>query len=644
MSQDGPASYRFGPFLVDRTGYRVLRGETAVDLTPKLIDVLLCLLDRAGALVTKEALLDAVWPGANVTENALAQAVSELRQALGDHAARPRFIKTVARRGYRFIASVEPVPAAPPRAQPPAPASQTIEDARAIAVMDFTNVTGDADAAWLAAGIAETVAGDLRALGHFRVVDRRLVMEAARRTNGSVHDVAAELRVPLVVLGSYQRHGDELRITGRIVNVESGDVVADAKVDGPLGKIFELQDQIAAQFAREAGVPISHDGGSAGSRDTASLEAFRAFTEGLLQFETLDISRLPGAIECFERAIAIDARYALAHTGLATAELAQYETTRSDNVPDAELLERAIGHARHAVALDECLAEAHATLSLVLVSAWETAEAVAAARRAVSLEPGNWRHLFRLGHALWGEQRLRAAREMLALYPDFAFAHFQMAMVHVARGHLAEAEEVLRQGAAVQDRQIGRGERYPALGLHWLLGLVRLAQDDVEEAAGELEREREMAEPHRLYGREFAMNALHARGACLLRLGRTHEAIESFREALSLYPDHARTHIGLALVHRARASEPESDAALARARDAAATLMAARPIEAAVVRSQIAAAEGDHDAAVAELCAMLDQAPTGFAGWTIPVEPLLRQLVDTKAFRAVQQRLAGRAR
>jgi len=103
------ASYRFGTFLIDRAGYRALRGSEPVDLTPQLLDLLLHLLDRAGTLVTKEQLLDALWPGANVTENALAQAVSELRDALGDDAGSPRFIKTIARRGYWFIAPVEVV-------------------------------------------------------------------------------------------------------------------------------------------------------------------------------------------------------------------------------------------------------------------------------------------------------------------------------------------------------------------------------------------------------------------------------------------------------------------------------------------------------------------------------------------------------
>src|SRR4029079_8623570 len=118
---------------------------------------------------TKEQLLDALWPDANVTDNALAQAVSELRQALEDDAANPTYIKTVARRGYRFIAPVEQPPSVA-GAAPKTRAADTDLGAgddddgseRAIAVMDFTNVSGDPDTSWLSAGIAETVTGDLR--------------------------------------------------------------------------------------------------------------------------------------------------------------------------------------------------------------------------------------------------------------------------------------------------------------------------------------------------------------------------------------------------------------------------------------------------------------------------------------------------
>src|SRR5262249_24886627 len=230
----------FGPFTADRVGYQVLRDGKPLDLTPKLLDLLFHLLDHPATLVTKEELLDALWSDANVTENALAQAMSELRDALGDEASSPTFIKTVARRGYRFIAPVTRVDdagkgatAAPHDAEEP-----DADDARTIAVMDFVNVTGDADSAWLGTGIAETVTGDLPALGHFRVIDRRRVTEAARRTSGSLDDVSANLGAQLAVVGSFQRLGDRIRITARVVDVVGGEAVADAKVDGPLDGIF----------------------------------------------------------------------------------------------------------------------------------------------------------------------------------------------------------------------------------------------------------------------------------------------------------------------------------------------------------------------------------------------------------------------
>jgi DNA-binding winged helix-turn-helix (wHTH) protein len=640
-----PTAYRFGPFVVDRAAYRVLRDGQPLDVTPKLLDLLLLLLDNAGQLVTKEALLDALWPEANVTDNALTQAVSELRQALGDEAGDPRFIKTIARRGYRFIAAAEPVAATiaaeyaehaetAANAERPGVAHAASPDERSIAVLDFTNVTGDSESAWLSAGIAETVSGDLRALGQFRVVDRWRVTEASRRTGGFLHDVAAALRVRLAVVGSFQRNGDRVRITARVVDLAGGEAIADAKVDGLLDDIFEVQDQVAAQLARDLGMTAA-GAVPARSRETASLEAYRAVMEGWLRIETLDVRELPRAIADFERGVAIDPRYALGWTGLATAELASYESTRSDNEPSQELLHRAIAHGRQAVQLDDSLAEAHGSLALILVSAWETADAIRAARRAVGLEPGNWRHLFRLGHATWGGERLRAGAATLALYPDFAFAYFQSAMVHVARGHLTDAEGVLRHGAAIQDRQIGRGERYPALGLHWLLGLVRLAQDDIDDALVEFERERGLAQPHRLYGREYAMHAALGRGAALLRAGRRDEAVTSFRDALGLYPDHPLAHLGLAIA---------GDEGFGRVDRALTVMDRTKPIEAALVRAQSLAAQGQGPAAADLLADAIKNAPPGFAGWSLPVEPFILQATDRTVLTPVLSLLADRAR
>jgi DNA-binding winged helix-turn-helix (wHTH) protein len=500
----GPST-RFGPFLIDRVGYRVLRGGQPVDLTPKLLDLLIHLVDHAGTLVTKEALLDSLWPGANVTDNALAQAVSELRLALGDNAKSPRYIRTIARRGYRFVAEVEAVDAARPAG----------------------------------AGLAATPAS--------------------------------------------------------------------------------------------------------GARDTASLEAYRAFTEGSLRLETLDIREMPAAIRDFERAVAADPRYAPAHAGLASAELVLFETTRAGNEPAAERLARAIEHARGAVALDDSHAEAHATLALVLVSASEMPEAAAEARRAVSIDPANWRHLFRLCYATWGEERLRAASRMLDAFPDFAFAHFQIAMVHVARGRLTDAETVLRQGAAVQDRQIGRGGRFPALGLHWLLGLVRLTLDDVDEALAEFDREEALAEPHRLYGREYAMSARYGRAWACLKAKRVRDAIVWFERSLELYPQHAQSELGLSIAHGLAGSVKEAGAARTRAEQALMVLRRSRPLEAATVQAELLLADGRLSEAAAALDTLVRDAPPGFACWMLPVEPLLMQLAVSQSFTAAFQRLASRA-
>ncbi len=633
----GP-SYKFGPFRFDRVAYRLSRGADSVDLTPKLLDLLLFLLERPGELVTKEELLDGLWADANVTENALAQAVSELRQMLGDDPGAAQYIKTISRRGYRFVAAVEldhQVEAPPPPRAEPQPVAATLpdrpeHDANTIAVMDFMNVSRDASVAWLASGIAETVTGDLHALAQFKVVDRWRVMEAARRTDGSLQQVAADLRARLALVGSYQLNGDRIRITARIVDVVSGEALADAKVDGPLTGIFDLQDQIVIDLSRELGAPVRPKAAArAGARETRSLEAYRAFTEGSLRLESLDITEMPRAVADFERAVSLDRHYTLAFSGLASAEFIIFETTRSENAPDRASLDRAIEHARHAVRLDENMAEAHATLALLLVNASKTPEAVGSARRAVALEPSNWRHLFRLGYSSWGDTRLRAIEATLALHPDFAFAYFQVAMVYVARNQLQQAEAVLRQGAAVQDRQIQRRERFPALGLHWLLGLVRLAQDDVEEALAEFDREARLADPRRLYGREYAMNAWHARGLALLRASRGDEARAALKRALDLYPNHAQSLIAIGDFQKAEA--------------AMAILKTHRPIEFAIANAQLLAMRRHAKEAIRGLERLAGEAPPGFAGWTIPIEPLLKPLAEHNALGPVLELLARRA-
>ncbi len=319
-----PVSYRFGPFTVDGSSYRLLREGTIVPLSPKIIDLLLYLAPRQSALVTKDELFAALWPDVAVTDNALTQAVSELRQALGDDPSNPTYIQTVARRGYRFIAPVEAIlpvhdrPDEPLRQEPPA------IRAPVTAVMDFSNVSNDMSLDWLSSGIAETVTNDLRAAASLRTIDRVRVVEAVRRVGANMSALHSDLQVDLVVVGSFQRAGTRLRITARVIDAASGEAVADAKADGLLEEVFELQDRIVAQFGEALGTARSHGGSRTTSRETSSLEAYQAFTEGRVRLESLEAALVPGALADFERAVALDSRYAQAHVGLANARFWQY--------------------------------------------------------------------------------------------------------------------------------------------------------------------------------------------------------------------------------------------------------------------------------------------------------------------------------
>jgi DNA-binding winged helix-turn-helix (wHTH) protein/tetratricopeptide (TPR) repeat protein len=640
--------YRFGDFTLDPASFRLLDKGALVPLSPKIIDLLLYLVARPSVLVSKEELFKALWPDVAVTDNALTQAVSELRQALGDDASSPAYVQTVSRRGYRFIAAVHHGDVQPARvaAAPTVTtgAKETQPVLPTIAVLDFANVSGDREMAWLSSGIAETVTNDLRALSTHRVIDRVRVVEAVRRAGPDLSTLRAELHLDRAVVGSFQRAGDRLRITARIVDADSGETQAEAKADGPLDRVFDLQDRIVLQFSDALGMGRPGASGRRSVGDTSSLAAYHAFTEGRVKLEALDPTLVASAIADFERAMELDPRYASAHVGLANARFWQYETSRARNQPDAALLAKAIDHVRRAIELERDLAEAHATLSFLLMSARRAPEALSAARRAVALEPSYWGNQFRLAHAAWGSERLHALARVMDLYPDFPFVHFEEAMVHLARGEVDRAEPVLREGTIVQDRQADLKQRYPAKGLHWLLGLVRLARGDAAEALSEFHRE-VASGSGQLYAPEFAMNAHDGAGFANLRIGDAGAAAAQFRSALALFPEHARSLVGLGAALASSGDTAGAESAFARAETCIASLRrGGRGSEATLAEALHHAARSDEDAALHALHELFDRADLPFTGWTIPVEPLLEKVRQLRGYARIAEQLVERAR
>ena len=342
----------------------------------------------------------------------------------------------------------------------------------------------------------------------------------------------------------------DLRITARAIDAATGEAVAHAKADGALADVFRLQDTIVTQLLAALQVPVTVAAAARiGVRETSSLEAYRALTEGRLKLETLNAADVPAAIDDFDRAIALDPHYALAYVGLAHAHFWLYEASRWRNRPDAGALAAAIGHARRAIELDNEVGEAHAALAFFLASAGQCVEAREAGRMAVALEPNDWRHRFRLGVAAWGEERLQCLDEVVAVYPAFAYAYFGTAMVHIARNDLQSADDVLMQGIAARRRGAGRPHRFPASGLHWLLGLLRLSYGAIDAAESQFELELASAGSE-LYATEFAMDAYDGLGFARLAAQDGTGAASMFAKALAISPDHARSLVGLATACR----------------------------------------------------------------------------------------------
>jgi tetratricopeptide (TPR) repeat protein len=367
----------------------------------------------------------------------------------------------------------------------------------------------------------------------------------------------------------------------------------------------------------------------------ALLAPHRALVDGRGALETLEATRIARARALFEEVLADDPDQAMCHVGLANARVLAFEGTRTDAEPDTASLDAAVRHAREACRLAAGNAEAWATLGFVLERSGARTDAVAALRRAVALEPDNWRHYVRLAYGTWGEERLRAARRALELFPGCPMAHWLAASVYIARSALAQAEHEVDVAIAATDGDNGPG-RFATIALHWLKGLLCLARGADDEALAAFETELTLESRGHVYAREVAANTWYAIGACRRRRGELDAARQAFGEALTRLPRHALAAVGLELSggqhHHRNFFESGGDQPQAQE----------LPIEFTIARAALLVAQGNPSGAAALVGAALAAAPPGNAGWTLPIEPLLSvgdaAEVWAKAVLCVRQR------
>jgi DNA-binding winged helix-turn-helix (wHTH) protein len=340
----------------------------------------------------------------------------------------------------------------------------------------------------------------------------------------------------------------------------------------------------------------------------ALLAPYRAFVDGRAALETLDRDAVTRAREAFAQALRAEPDYPSAHIGMANACVLGFEATRADAAPDVDALRAAGHHAREGCRLDPSSGEAWSTLAFVLHRGGDAREAMAAARKAVTLDPDDWRHYLRLAFVTWGEERLRAAHRVLTLCPGLALAYWFAATVFVARQAFDAALEELRPGCASQDAQRRQSGRFNAVGLHLLHGLVLAALGDENRALDEWASELGFEQERQLYARECCANTWYALGAIRLRRGNRNEAAAAFQESLRRVPGHALARVGLRATTPGASEAPRPDG---------------DEVDAAIVRAAALALEGNQ-ARASHMCAeALAHAEAGPAGWILPVDPLL---------------------
>lgn len=396
--------YTFGDFVLERAQQRLRhRDGRPITLTPRLFNTLLLFVERAGELVDKDTLMRELWPGLVVEENNLSQVISGLRRALGDETQDSRYIQTVPRRGFRFVAAVSPcneadiAPAALPATAESPHGSRSAAARRRSVLAGFALAASAAGAAlwWrhrtapapgapiglavlpfkplviegrdelLEIGMADSLIARLSRLPGLTVRS----VGSVRRFAGPDQDpllAARELRVQWVVDGSLQRRANQLRVTARLLSAPEGTAAWSGSFDERAEGVFEMQDAIAE---RVAGVLVARLSGRglfpASMKDpagTRNADAYQLYLAARQHAQGIRAAGLKKSAELYNKALAIDESYALAYAGLA--ETYRRMIFGAELVP-SDVFEPARIAIGRALTLQPALAEAHAGLAWV---------------------------------------------------------------------------------------------------------------------------------------------------------------------------------------------------------------------------------------------------------------------------------------
>jgi len=425
--------YSFDNFSLDISRRILLLGEQPITLTPRIFDMLAYLVQHHDRMVTKEELLRELWPDVFVEENNIVQSISALRRVLGERRGEKRYVVTVAGHGYRFAAPVRTATAT----------EQVSETVTSIGVLPFKPlVEKDRDEA-LELGMADSLI--MRLSDSQQMIVRPLT--SVRRFTSLEQDAqkaGRELGVESVLDGSIQRAADRIRVNARLTNVADGKSLWTGTFDENFTDVFSVQDAISERVAGALKLSLSNAGLS--KRFTESTRAYDLYSQGRYHWNRLIPSEVEKSLEFYRQAIEIDPNYALAHAGVAVANISV--PISADGLP-ADSFPKAKTAALRALSIDDSLADAHAYLAFIKFwFEWDWTGAESELKRALALNPNSAEahrgygillsQLRRFDEAIVRGERARQ------LDPLALITRANEAMFHYYDGRFDEAEERLR--------------------------------------------------------------------------------------------------------------------------------------------------------------------------------------------------------
>lgn len=515
--------YEFKGFRLEAAQRRLLHNGQPVPLKPKILDLLLLLVQMRGRLVDKDELMKEIWPNTIVEENNITVSMSILRKTLGEDRAGRQFIETVPGRGYRFVAEVKIVSPEQTIQQETVkvPASGAAEaEARespidSLAVLPLRNISKDPNSEYLSEGITESIINTLSRISKLRVLAPSTVFRFKGK-DVDPQEIGSLLKVRAVMLGRVMQLGEKLVIRSELVNVADGSLIWGEQYDRTLSDLLATQDEIAKAITESLKLKLTRqDQIRLSKRYTANTEAYNLYLRGRYFWNRYDKEWVLKSIEAFEQAIEIDASYALAYTGIADA----YFRLSNIHASPLEVLPKAKEAALKAVEIDNDLAEAHSSLGLLRVyydHDWAAAEREFT--RALELNPD-----LTLAH-----QRYGTYLKLMGRF-DESFAHYKQALeldpfslqinINLATIHyLKEDSEI---AIAHLKKTLELEPNY--MPTHFVLGNAYIQQGNWDQAIAEFEL---------IYRRDDeAYLALGFLGYCHAMAGRRAEA-ESLKNIL----------------------------------------------------------------------------------------------------------------